>query len=74
MIRGAFGRAFKHICCPFPYENGSGCPLGDGCPYGYVFETSPPVDARNLAKYKEVPHPTSSSHRRIRRWSTLPAR
>ncbi len=56
MIRGAFGRAFKHSCCPFPH-NGSGCPLGDKCPYGYVFETSPPEGARDFARNQEVPRP-----------------
>jgi hypothetical protein len=56
MIRGAFGRAFKESCCPFPH-NGNGCPLGDRCPYGYVFETSPPEDAREFAKNQEVPRP-----------------
>jgi hypothetical protein len=57
MIRGAFGRAFKESCCPFPHDNGAGCPLGDKCPYGYVFETSPPEDAREFAKNREVPRP-----------------
>lgn len=57
MIRGAFGRAFKESCCPFPHENGEGCPMGQQCPYGYVFETSPPEDARDFAKNKEVPRP-----------------
>jgi hypothetical protein len=57
MIRGAFGRAFKQSCCPFPHGNGSGCPLGDKCPYGYVFETSPPEGARDFARNQEVPRP-----------------
>jgi hypothetical protein len=57
MIRGAFGRAFKESCCPFPHGNGAGCSLGDRCPYGYVFETSPPEDAREFAKNREVPRP-----------------
>jgi hypothetical protein len=57
MIRGAFGRAFKQSCCPFPHNNGSGCPLGDKCPYGYVFETSPPEGARDFARNQEVPRP-----------------
>jgi len=57
MIRGAFGRVFKESCCPFPHEHGSGCPLGDRCPYAYVFETSPPEDARDFAGNKEVPRP-----------------
>ncbi len=56
MIRGAFGRAFKESCCPFPHE-GDGCPLGDKCPYGYVFETSPPEGAKDFAKNREVPRP-----------------
>lgn len=57
MIRGAFGRAFKESCCPFPHENGQGCPLDQRCPYGYVFETSPPDEARDFAKNKEMPRP-----------------
>jgi hypothetical protein len=56
MIRGAFGRAFKESCCPFPHD-GNGCPLGDKWPYGYVFETSPPEGAREFAKNQEVPRP-----------------
>src|SRR5215218_8547550 len=56
MIRGAFGRAFKESCCPFPHD-GTGCPLGDKCPYGYVFETSPPEDAREFARNQDVPRP-----------------
>lgn len=56
MIRGAFGRTFKESCCPFPHD-GNGCPLGDKCPYGYVFETSPPEGAREFARNKEVPRP-----------------
>lgn len=56
MIRGAFGRAFKESCCPFPHD-GAGCPLGDRCPYGYVFETSPPKEAKDFAKNREVPRP-----------------
>jgi hypothetical protein len=37
MIRGAFGRAFKESCS-FSH-NGTWCPLGDRCPYAYVFDT-----------------------------------
>jgi hypothetical protein len=48
MIRGAFGRAFKESCCPFPHD-GDGCPLGESSPYGYLFETSPPEEARDFA-------------------------
>jgi hypothetical protein len=52
MIRGSF----KESCCPFPHD-GKGCPLGERCPYGYVFETSPPENAREFAKNREVPRP-----------------
>lgn len=57
MIRGAFGRAFKESCCPFPHDNGKGCPMGQGCPYGYVFETSPPEGAMEFSKNRELPRP-----------------
>ncbi|MGH3088179.1 MAG: CRISPR system precrRNA processing endoribonuclease RAMP protein Cas6 [Rubrobacteraceae bacterium] len=56
MIRGAFGRAFKESCCPFPH-NGNSCPLGEKCPYGYVFETSPPEGMRDFARNIELPRP-----------------
>ena len=32
-------------------------PPGDKCPYTYVFETSPPEEARDCARNKEVPRP-----------------
>jgi len=56
MIRGAFGRAFKESCCPFPHEGGY-CPLGEKCPYGYVFETSPPEGMRDFSKNQQMPRP-----------------
>jgi hypothetical protein len=56
MIRGAFGRAFKESCCPFPHD-GNGCPLGEKCPYGYVFETSPPEGMRDFSKNQQMPRP-----------------
>lgn len=56
MIRGAFGRAFKESCCPFPHDGG-GCPLGEKCPYGYVFETSPPEGLRDFSKNQQIPRP-----------------
>src|SRR5215210_2469961 len=73
MIRGAFGRAFKESCCPYPH-NGTGCPLGDKCPYAYVFETSPPEEARDFARNKEVPRPYVFEPPEETRMSTSPAR
>ena len=60
MIRGAFGRAFKESCCPLP-SCGNGCLLVNKCPYGYVFETSPPEDARGSPRTKTFPAPTSDT-------------
>lgn len=57
MIRDAFGRAFKESCCPFPHENGGGCPMGQRCPYGYVFETALPEEEREFSGNQQVPRP-----------------
>lgn len=45
-LRGAFGRAFRQLCCPGrPNE---ACPIPEACPYHLVFETAPPPDADAL--------------------------
>ncbi len=56
MLWDAFGGGFKESCCPLP-SYGNGCLLVDKCPYGYVFEISPPEDARGFAKSQDVPRP-----------------
>lgn len=54
-LRGAFGRAFRRVACPF-----RACPpclVPKTCPYNYVFET-PPRDGGGLfARHPAVPHP-----------------
>ena len=47
MIRGAFGRAFKESCCPFPQT--AKVTRSERCPYAYDFETSPPENAREFS-------------------------
>jgi hypothetical protein len=38
-------------------NDAKGCTLGDKCPYGYVFETSPQEDAQEFAKNQGIPRP-----------------
>ncbi len=54
-LRGAFGRAFRQLCCPGrPNE---ACPIPEACPYHLVFETAPPPDAEALRTHDEIPRP-----------------
>lgn len=54
-LRGAFGRAFRQLCCPA--RGDEPCPIPAGCPYHLVFETSPPPDAEALSTHDEIPRP-----------------
>lgn len=54
-LRGAFGAAFRRLCCPAPA--GLSCPVPDTCPYHLVFETSPPPGAEALSTHEEIPRP-----------------
>ena len=62
-LRGGFGAAFRRICCSNrgsglrAGETCSGCILHETCPYGYIFETSPPPGSEALRKYENVPRP-----------------
>ena len=47
-IRGGFGHTFKKLVCTYPRMCNKSCQIGNDCPYGYVFETAPPPDARWL--------------------------
>ncbi|MFZ5646387.1 MAG: CRISPR system precrRNA processing endoribonuclease RAMP protein Cas6 [Bacillota bacterium] len=56
-LRGGFGSAFRRIACS---QRGLECPsclLRAGCPYAYVFETSPPPGSEALRNYESVPRP-----------------
>jgi len=54
-LRGAFGHAFRVLCCPA--GPGEECPIPATCPYHVVFETAPPPDATALRTHDEVPRP-----------------
>ena len=54
-LRGAFGRAFRQLCCPA--RPGEPCPMPATCPYHLVFETAPPPDADALRTHEEIPRP-----------------
>jgi hypothetical protein len=54
-LRGAFGRAFRQLCCPA--RDGDPCPIPASCPYHLVFETLPPPGADALSTHEEIPRP-----------------
>lgn len=57
MLRGAFGHAFRRLCCVPQCLNAYECPLASSCPYKLIFEPSPPEDAERLSKNRDVPRP-----------------
>src|SRR5690554_1231650 len=56
-LRGGFGFIFKSICCTRLHKPCKGCEQEQDCPYAYIFETSPPPDARRLRNYEDIPRP-----------------
>jgi hypothetical protein len=63
-LRGGFGHTFKRLVCFSPKGThgqsqlcGKRCELGNACPYGYVFETTPPDESEVLSNLSEVPRP-----------------
>jgi hypothetical protein len=56
-LRGGFGHAFKAMVCARPDTCGTTCTAPATCPYGYVFETAPPVDAEVLRNLSDIPRP-----------------
>jgi hypothetical protein len=54
-LRGAFGSAFRRLCC-FG-RDGELCPMPEACPYHLVFETAPPAGASALRTHEEIPRP-----------------
>jgi len=56
-LRGGFGHTFKRLVCLQPWPCGDRCTLGNACPYGYIFETTPPDDSEVLSTFSEVPRP-----------------
>jgi hypothetical protein len=54
-LRGAFGHAFRRLCCLGRADEP--CPAPQSCPYHLVFETAPPPDADALRTHDEIPRP-----------------
>jgi hypothetical protein len=57
MLRGAFGHAFRRLCCIPRCKDAQVCLLGPTCPYKAVFEPSPPPGADRLSKNQDIPRP-----------------
>lgn len=55
--RGAFGNALKQVVCVTRLRECPPCLLYRSCPYSYVFETPPPLNAEKMRKYPAAPHP-----------------
>jgi hypothetical protein len=56
VLRGAFGAAFKRLACATPEACRDRCARPD-CPYGLLFEPSPPPEADRLSKNQDIPRP-----------------
>jgi hypothetical protein len=57
-LRGGFGYAFKRqVCLQRARETCDGCLLRTVCPYGYLFEPSPPPDSEVLSAQSDIPLP-----------------
>ena len=56
-LRGGFGHRFKGLVCDQPWPCDKTCRRGNACPYGYIFETSPPAEAEVLRNFEDVPRP-----------------
>lgn len=56
-LRGGFGHTFKRLVCTHPLLCNDACQLKNDCPYGYVFETSPPAEAEIFSRNQDVQRP-----------------
>ena len=56
-LRGGFGYTLKRIVCAYRNTHCSDCILSRQCVYGYIFDTSPPLDSDILEKFTDVPRP-----------------
>ena len=57
MLRGAFGNAFRRLCCIPQCRDARSCPLAESCPYKQIFEPSPPPGGERLSKNQDIPRP-----------------
>ena len=56
-FRGAFGIAFKKVCCIQRQVTCDTCILKEKCAYSFIFESSPQKNAENLSNLDEIPRP-----------------
>lgn len=57
-LRGGFGYAFKKmVCIQKDWRQCTPCQVGNTCPYGYIFDTTPPEDSQALSNLQDVPVP-----------------
>ncbi len=56
-LRGAFGSTFKKLVCPTPHECRDTCRLKATCPYGQIFEPTPPPGSDRLSLNQDIPRP-----------------
>jgi hypothetical protein len=56
-LRGAFGSTFKRLVCPTPTDCRETCAMKAICPYGQIFEPSPPPGSERLSLNQDIPRP-----------------
>jgi hypothetical protein len=56
-LRGAFGATVKRLVCPTPADCRQSCAIKATCPYGQIFEPSPPPGSDRLSLNQDIPRP-----------------
>lgn len=56
-LRGAFGTTFKRLVCPMLADCRETCRMKATCPYGQIFEPSPPPGSDRLSLNQDIPRP-----------------
>ena len=56
-LRGAFGHAFRRVCCSMREGVCASCLLRETCTYTRLFEPSPPADSERLSRNQDIPAP-----------------
>lgn len=56
-LRGGLGHVLKRLACFQPKACFDRCQQSCDCPYGYIFETTPPPDSEALRNLSDIPRP-----------------
>jgi hypothetical protein len=56
-LRGAFGSAFRMLCCHDIKVKCEECQLQESCPYALIFEPTVPAEAKRLRLNANIPRP-----------------